>query len=121
MSNEWLANSKVRFTKERLAILTPRDRQGLAGRIGVTQTDCRLVVKPTVYFPAVADKPELRLFRVDPRHLELVEGPPEPVTAQAAPDSTNRPDLTSPSSEAPPAATDSGGKMSQEDLDNFFD
>lgn len=39
MSIAFPMDAKVRFTQERLSILTPRDRQGLAGRIGVTQTD----------------------------------------------------------------------------------
>ncbi len=120
MNTEWPSNSKVRFTRERLSVLTPRDRQGLAGRIGVTQTDCKFVVKPTVYFPPIADKPELRLFRVDPRHLELVESPPETVTPPVD-ENTNRGELTNRSSDPVPANPDGGGNLSQEDLDNFFD
>ncbi len=76
MSIEFPRGAKVRFTQERLAVLTPRDRQGLAGRIGVVQTDSNIVKKPTVYFPQDGAQVELRLFRVDLRHLELVEGPP---------------------------------------------
>lgn len=98
--------AKVRFTQERLAILTPRDRQGLAGRIGVIQSDSRSVGKPTVYFPASGNKPELRLFRVDPRHLELVEGPPHPTVTP---------------SDIQPTAPRNDEKLSQSDLDNFFD
>jgi hypothetical protein len=99
-------DAKVRFTQERLSILTPRDRQGLAGRIGVIQTDSRLVAKPTVYFPADGNKPELRLFRVDPRQLELVESPSQPSVTPG--------DLQ-------PAAPGNDEKLSQSDLDNFFD
>ena len=98
--------AKVRFTHERLSILTPRDRQGLAGRIGVIQTDSRLVAKPTVYFPAHGNNPELRLFRVDPRHLELVEGPPNPAVTP---------------SDLQPTSPGTDEKLSQSDLDNFFD
>lgn len=121
MSIEWPMNSKVRFTQERLSVLTPRDRQGLAGRIGVTQTDCKLVSKPTVYFPAVADKPELRLFRVDPRHLELVELPPETAMPQSTGEDGNRTELANRIGDAAPAAPADGGNLSQSDLDSFFD
>ena len=77
-------DAKVRFTEERLSVLTPRDRKGLAGRIGVVQTDGARVNKPTVYFPVDGLKPDIRLFRLDPRHLELVEGPPETPAAPAS-------------------------------------
>jgi hypothetical protein len=50
MSTELPPDAKVRFTQERLSVLTPRDRQGLAGRIGVVETDSRSIGKPTVYF-----------------------------------------------------------------------
>lgn len=122
MSNEWPMNSKVRFTQERLSILTPRDRQGLAGRIGITQTDGKLVSKPTVYFPAIGDKPELRLFRVDPRQLELVELPPDPVKPQSASEVGNQ--KAEPAQETANVATAApahGGNLSQADLDSFFD
>ncbi len=112
MSIEFPLDARVRFTQERLAVLTPRDRQGLAGRIGVVQTDGSLVRKPTVYFPQDGAKPELRLFRVDPGHLERVEGLPNSGT-NSSPDRAM----------ADPAAADpgEGGNLSQSDLDNFFD
>jgi hypothetical protein len=118
-------NAKVRFTQERLAILTARDRQGLAGRIGVVQTDGNLIRKPTVYFPADGTKPELRLFGLDPRQLELVEGPPatEP-EADAAPrlnDGANHTDHSPGPADAEPPAPAGGGTLSQDELDNFFD
>jgi hypothetical protein len=115
MSIEFPLNAKVRFTQQRLSILTPRDRQNLAGRIGVVQTDCNVVRKPTVYFPAEGAQVELRLFQVDPRQLELVEGPPvtEPEVTPRINESAV--DL------ATPAPDDSGGNLSQNDLDNFFD
>ena len=119
MSNLFPLNAKVRFAQERLAILTPRDRQGLAGRIGVVQTDGHLVSKPTVYFPADGARPELRLFRVDPRQLELVENPPTNESADIPPqlDGTLPPDSTPATA---PAAADGGGNLSQSDLDDFF-
>jgi hypothetical protein len=125
MSTEFPMNAKVRFTQERLSILTARDRQGLAGRIGVVQTDGNLIRKPTVYFPADGTKPELRLFGLDPRQLELVEGPPatEP-EADAAPrlnDGTNHTDPAPGAVDGATAADDGGGTLSQDELDNFFD
>jgi len=125
MSIEFPMDAKVRFTQQRLAILTPRDRQGLAGRIGVVQTDGHLVRKPTVYFAAEGTKVELRLFRVDPRHLELVESP---AAAAAEPESVPRldggasqPDLPAAAADLPASAPDGGGNLSQSDMDNFFD
>jgi len=106
MTTEFANDAKVRFTQERLAILTPRDRQGLAGRIGVIQTDKNSKAKPTVYFPAVGKLPEMRLFRVDPRHFELVEAPPAAETTPAV--------------EAGANPTEGGGNLSQSDLDDFF-
>lgn len=111
MSQSFPMGAKVRFTQERLSVLTARDRKGLAGRIGVVQTDSSIVKKPTVYFPAEGSQPELRLFRMDPGHLELVElpAPPPPAEAPAA-------DV------APgPAAPDGSEKLSQDDLDKLFD
>ena len=123
MSNLFPLNAKVRFAQERLAILTPRDRQGLAGRIGVVQTDGHLVSKPTVYFPADGARPELRLFRVDPRQLELVENPPSNESADITPqlDEALQPSNSTPATaHAEPAAADGGGNLSQSDLDDFF-
>jgi hypothetical protein len=121
MSLEFPPDAKVRFTQERLAILTPRDRQGLAGRIGVIQADSKFAGKPTIYFPANGDKPELRLFRVDPRHLELVESPPDSASTPTLNNNTNHPGLTSGTSDVQPNSPDDGEKLSQSDLDNFFD
>lgn len=112
MSIEFPLNAQVRFTQERLAVLTPRDRQGLEGRIGVVQTDSNLVRKPTVYFPQDGAKLELRLFRVDPRHLELVEGPPSTGVAAR---------LSSDTVDEVIATPGEGEKLSQSELDNFFD
>lgn len=109
--------SKVRFTEERLSVLTPRDRQGLAGRIGVVQTDGNTVQKPTVYFPQEGAKLDLRLFRVDPRHLEMVESPVHS-------ESTTRPDAGA-SIDQPVAAKnatpDASDRLSQSEMDNLFD
>lgn len=112
MSIEFPRDARVRFTQERLAVLTPRDRQGLEGRIGVVQTDSHLARKPTVYFSQDGAKLELRLFRVDPRHLELVEGSQ---TAEVPP----RLDAGIDVGEI--AEPGGGEKLSQSDLDNFFD
>lgn len=106
MTTEFPDGAKVCFTQERLAILTPRDRQGLAGRIGVIQTDKNSKAKPTVYFPAEGKLPEMRLFRVDLRHFELVAAPP-------AAENT-------PIAEAGANQAESGGNLSQSDLDDFF-
>lgn len=112
MSIEFPRDAKVRFTQERLAVLTPRDRQGLEGRIGVVQTDSNLVRKPTVYFPQDGAQLELRLFRVDPRHLELVEGPPSTEDATLLGADRVGEETADPGE---------GGNLSQSDLDNFFD
>ena len=109
MSNAFPLGAKVRFTQERLAILTPRDRKGLAGRIGVVQTDASVIKKPTVHFPSEGVLPELRLFRMEPGHLELVELPPE---AEVTPP----PEAAA--SQAAPGGTD---KLSQSELDDLFE
>jgi hypothetical protein len=121
MSIDWPVNAKVKFTQERLSILTPRDRQGLAGRIGVIQSDSRLAGKPTVYFPAADDKPELRLFGVDPRHIELMGGQPKAVTIPDPNDDANHSNHTSRPSDVEPASPDGAENLSQSDADNLFD
>ena len=126
MSTEFPLNAKVRFTQERLAILSARDRQGLAGRVGEVQTDGNLIRKPTVYFPAEGSKPELRLFGVDPRQLELVEGPPatEPESAPRLNDGVNPtdPEVSTPgTADGEASAPEAGGTLSQDELDNFYD
>ena len=114
-------DAKVRFTQERLSILTPRDRQSLAGRIGVTQTNSRLIRKPTVYFPTDGTKLELRLFRVDPSHLELVENPPDAEVTPDLDDGENHADLTADTADVETAAPDEGGILSQNEMDNLFE
>jgi hypothetical protein len=109
MSSAFLLGAKVRFTQDRLSVLTPRDRKGLAGRIGVVQTDGNLVKKPTVFFPANGAQPDLRLFRVEPGQLEVVESAPTPEV-------TPPPDTSA--SQAP---VDGGGNLSQSELDNLFE
>lgn len=113
MNNDFPLDAKVRFTQQRLSVLTPRDRQSLAGRIGTTQTDGALIRKPTVYFPTDGARLELRLFRVDPGHLERVEAAPQPTTA---------PDLIERKGEpaAKPAPSDGGGTLTQSEMDNLF-
>lgn len=106
MTAAFTKDTKVRFTQDRLTMLTARDRQGLAGRIGVIQTDTHSKAKPNVYFPAEGKLPEIRLFRVDVRHFEVVESPvPEEITVVA---------------EAGTNPPDGGGNLSQSDLDDFF-
>ena len=116
MGTVFQLDAKVRFTQERLSILTPRDRQGLAGRIGVIQTDSNFVRKPTVYFPAAGSKLELRLFRVDPSNLELVESPPDITPSLNV--GANHFDLTQ--GTADKEQSDCSGNLSQSDLDNLF-
>lgn len=116
MSKVFLMGSKVRFTHERLSILTPRDRQGLAERVGLVQTDGNVVNKPTVYFPEEGAKPELRLFRVDPRHLELVESPLPSETTTRIDGGTN----IDRNDNSETVASEGDGRLSQSDMDNLF-
>jgi hypothetical protein len=122
MKTAFPLDAKVRFTQERLAVLTPRDRQGLDGRIGVIQTDGNLVRKPTVYFSADGTKLDIRLFRVDPRHLELVENPPAteiaPSQTVVKPDPAS--DLTEDTAHGETSTPDGGGNLSQSELDDLF-
>ncbi len=113
-------NANVRFTQERLSLLAPRDRQGLAGRVGVVQTDGDVIRKPTVYFPADGVKPELRLFRVEPRHLEQVESTTqsETVFAVDGPIDSDNTETCTDEQAIPPS---SGDKLSQSDMDALFD
>lgn len=120
MSIAFPQDAKVRFTQERLSILTPRDRQGLAGRIGMVQIDKNFVRKPTVYFPADGARLELRLFRVDPRHLELVESPPPTEITPGLNEGENQTDFTPGAAEVETAAPDDGGNLSQSELDKLF-
>ena len=118
MNTPFPLGAKVRFTQDRLSVLTLRDRKGLEGRIGVVQTDGSLVKKPTVFFPAEGARPDLRLFRVEPAQLEIVEMPPEPqapspASADASP--------TPASADASPPPADAGENLSQSDLDKLFD
>lgn len=121
MSIAFPLDAKVRFTQARLSILTPRDRQGLAGRIGVTQTDGTLVRKPTVYFPTDGAKLEIRLFRVDPSHLELVEDSPDTEITPDLNDGENHSDLTHGTADVETSVPDGGGNLSQSEMDNLFD
>ncbi|MCC7545341.1 MAG: hypothetical protein IT506_07620 [Aquabacterium sp.] len=73
LRNQFQLDDKVRFTRERLAILSPQDRRRLEGRIGVVVGNFNGTRKPVVYFPADFDRPDLRLFGVDLRQLELVD------------------------------------------------
>lgn len=112
--------AKVRFTEKRLSVLTPRDRQGLAGRIGVTQTESTLVRKPTVYFPGDGSHLELRLFRVDPSHLELVEVAPTTEITPSLIESENHSDISHDTADVETATPDSDGNLSQAEMDNLF-
>lgn len=121
MSIAFPLGAKVRFTQERLSTLTARDRQGLAGRIGVTQTDGSLVRKPTVSFPTDGNKLELRLFRVDPSHIELVENPPNTEITPKHNDGANHSDLALGTANELSAVADDDSTMSQSEMDNLFD
>ena len=121
MSIAFPLNAKVRFTQKRLAILTPRDRQGLAGRIGVVQADRHFVRKPTVYFPTDGTKLELRLFRVDPSHLELVENLPPPEITPDFNNGDNHSELFNGAVDVTAASLDGGGTLSQSEMDKLFD
>ena len=96
-------NAKVRFTQERLAVLMPQDRKRLEGRIGIVQGYWNYSRKPIVYFAEEGNRPELRLLRVDPRQLE-------PVDESAVDASVAQAD----------AGTDGNRKLSQSELDEFF-
>lgn len=97
-------NAKVRFTKDRLSVLTAPDRRQLEGRIGVVQGYWHGNRKPTVHWPQDGNRVELRLLRVDARHLELVE--------EAAPVTETQPQI--------PDETGSNEKLSQSELDDLF-
>lgn len=120
MSIEFPLAAKVRFTQKRLSMLTPRDRLGLAGRIGITQTDSTLVSKPTVYFPTDGQNLEIRLFRMDPSHLELVELPPNREIASSLDESDRLFDAHG-TADAKAATPDGGGSLSPNEIDNLFD
>lgn len=95
---------KVRFTQERLSVLTPLDRKRLEGRIGVVQGFWNFSRKLTVYFPEDGGRRELRIPSVDPRQLEQV--------AEGLIVSKKEPDITKP--------TSSDERLSQDDTDNLF-
>jgi hypothetical protein len=120
MSIAFPLGAKVRFTQKRLSILTPRDRQGLAGRIGMTQTDSSLMRKPTVSFPADGTNQELRLFRVDPSHLELLESLPNTDITPDHNDGGNLSDLTDCNADVVTTVSDGGDHLSQSEMDNLF-
>lgn len=121
MTTPFPLGARVRFTEDRLSVLTPRDRKSLAGRIGVVQTDGALVKKPTVYFPAEGARPELRLFRMDPGHLELVDMPAEAEAEAEAAAAADSPPPTEAGADTNPPAPESGGSLSQSELDKLFD
>lgn len=106
MSNKFPLNSKVRFTQERLSILTPRDRKNLEGRIGVVQTYLSFAKKPVVYFPEDGGRVEIRLLQVDPRHLELVANDSSIAEIETTPGQDD---------------DDANRKLSQDEMDNLFD
>lgn len=111
MSTAFQLNAKVRFTQKRLSILTPRDRQSLAGRIGLVQTERSAARKPTVSFPADGSNLELRLFRIDPSHLELVEIPPKT-------EITTNP--TEGTADFETSAFEGSATLSESEMDNLF-
>jgi hypothetical protein len=97
-------NAKVRFTQERLSILSPRDKKSLDGRIGVVEGYWNGTRKPTVNFSEDGGRGKLRLLRVDPQHLELVEA--SPVQTEIGPKIGDD--------------SDANRKLSQSELDNLF-
>ena len=97
-------NSKVRFTEDRLSLLMPMDRKRLENRIGVVQGYWNYTRKPVVYFEEEGGRSELRLLRVDPRHLEQVE--------ESSFQNEIEPKLNE--------ETGNSEKMSQDDLDKLF-
>lgn len=99
---------KVRFTAERLSILTPADRKRLEGRIGVVQGRWNHTRKLTVYFPEDGDRVDLRILSVEPNHLERAFIETRQPEASPAPVPTNA---------EPPSGDE---KLSQEDTDNLF-
>ncbi len=104
----------VRFTEERLSVLTPSDRKRLLGRMGVVQGNWNFSRKLTVYFPEDGGRRELRILSVDPRQLE-----PVPATLIA----TDIEAAIQIDTEIEPAVAEapSGDEtLSQEDMDNLF-
>lgn len=122
MSIVFPLDANVRFTNARLSVLTPRDRQALAGRVGVIQTDSAFVRKPTVYFPEDGARLVLRLFHVDPSHIELVEDSP---VSCAAPglndDELDYAPISSAAGAKAPTPDDGCANLSQAEMDNLFD
>jgi plastocyanin len=121
---------KVRFTAERLSVLTPPDRKRLEGRVGIVQGRRNNTRKLTVYFPEDGARPELRILSLEPSQLERVVE--EFVTPDVPPDSAelagaelsieeaSRADTAS-TEVANTEATSGGDKLSQEELDKLFD
>ena len=81
----------------------------------MTQTDSTLVRKPTVYFPTDGANLELRLFRVDPKHLELVEIPPNTDIPPSLTDGTDG------TADVVTSVADGSDRLSQSEMDNLFD
>ena len=97
-------NDKVRFTQERLCVLSLPDRKRLEDRVGVVQGYWNHTRRLTVYFPQESGKPELRIPNIDPRQLERVSE-----------DAVK--------TEMPPPIVDAASgdaKLSQDDMDNLF-
>ena len=65
--------TKVRFVDSFLARLTEKEEARLRGRVG-TVTGYRMGAnEPIVLFEKVVRRPELKLFEVDLRRIEVVE------------------------------------------------
>ena len=65
--------TKVRFVDSFLARLTEKEAARLRGRVG-TVTGYRMGAnEPIVLFEKVGRRPELKLFEVDLRRIEVVE------------------------------------------------
>ncbi|MDR3369118.1 hypothetical protein [Rhodoferax sp.] len=112
-------DDKVRFTAERLSILSPADRKRLEGRIGVVQGRWNYTRKLTVYFPEDGRRAELRILSVEPSQLErvveeIVMPDVPPPSAESA--STDGASTVVANTEAPHGDE----RLSQEDMDNLF-
>lgn len=66
---------KVRFTEEWLSRCTAEEQRRMRGRIGQVDGYRAGANEPIVFFPKFGRFKELRLFEVNPRHLERLANP----------------------------------------------
>lgn len=120
-----IKGDKVRFTAERLSVLTPADRKRLEGRVGTVQGRWNHTRKLTVYFPEDGNREELRILSQEPNQLERVvedvaKPDAPPVSAAVAGDEVSSADTAS-TEDAHVEVASGGDKLSQEELDKLFD